>query len=286
MIANEVPSVNFHLWKPCNMRCTYCFAHFEDSSVPKGHLSQAECEQVISQLAELGFEKINFAGGEPTLCKWLPKLIRHAKGLGMITSIVTNGSMLDKTYLKGLSGSLDWLALSIDTVDTRRAIEIGRTVKGEAMTQSQLSELCSDVQNAGIKLKINTVVSAYNQEEDFFDLIQHAKPQRWKVLQALPINGENDQHVEDFLIDANAFERFKQRHISNGTTSICATVFEDNELMTGSYVMIDPAGRFFDNVNGTYRYSLPILSVGAKEALESVTVLADVFLKREGRYEW
>ena len=25
-----VPAVNYHLWKPCNMRCGFCFATFED----------------------------------------------------------------------------------------------------------------------------------------------------------------------------------------------------------------------------------------------------------------
>ena len=24
------PSVNFHLWEPCNMRCRFCFATFQD----------------------------------------------------------------------------------------------------------------------------------------------------------------------------------------------------------------------------------------------------------------
>ena len=26
----QIPSVNFHLWKPCNMKCRFCFATFQD----------------------------------------------------------------------------------------------------------------------------------------------------------------------------------------------------------------------------------------------------------------
>ena len=26
----QIPSVNFHLWKPCNMMCEFCFATFRD----------------------------------------------------------------------------------------------------------------------------------------------------------------------------------------------------------------------------------------------------------------
>ena len=39
---------------------------------------------------------------------------------------------------------------------------------------------------------------------------------------------------------------------------------ESNELMRGSYVMVDPAGRFFDNVEGGHTYSRPILEVGVE----------------------
>ena len=84
-IISEIPSVNFHMWKPCNMRCRFCFATFEDigqSALPKGHLQREDCLAVMEALALAGFEKINFAGGEPTLCPWLPDLIRRAKDMG------------------------------------------------------------------------------------------------------------------------------------------------------------------------------------------------------------
>ena len=68
------PSVNFHLWEPCNMRCRFCFATFQDvrqSVLPKGHLPREDALRVTEALAE-HFEKITFAGGEPLLCPWLP----------------------------------------------------------------------------------------------------------------------------------------------------------------------------------------------------------------------
>ena len=56
--------------------------------------------------------------------------------------------------------------------------------------------------------------------------------------------------------------------------------------MTGSYVMVDPAGRFFDNVAGVHRYSRPINEVGVEAALGEVTVDPDKFQFRNGRYNW
>ena len=61
---------------------------------------------------------------------------------------------------------------------------------------------------------------------------------------------------------------------------------EDNDLMTGSYVMVDPAGRFFDNSAGTHTYSRPILEVGVEQALTDVSVDAGKFLSRSGMYAW
>ncbi|MBK9177852.1 MAG: radical SAM protein [Flavobacteriales bacterium] len=64
-----IPSVNFHLWQPCNMRCKFCYATFHDvkrSILPKGHLPKEQAIDVVRQLAAHGFQKINFAGGEPT----------------------------------------------------------------------------------------------------------------------------------------------------------------------------------------------------------------------------
>ena len=78
-ISTQIPSVNFHLWKPCNMKCRFCFATFQDvgqDALPKGHLPREDCLTVVDALAKAGFDKINFAGREPTLCPWLPDLIR------------------------------------------------------------------------------------------------------------------------------------------------------------------------------------------------------------------
>ena len=83
VVETGIPSVNYHLWKPCNMKCGFCFATFEDMPggfLPKGHLGRVDSMAVIEALAQAGFRKINFAGGEPTLCPWLIDLILESEG--------------------------------------------------------------------------------------------------------------------------------------------------------------------------------------------------------------
>ncbi|MCY4580897.1 MAG: radical SAM protein, partial [Chloroflexi bacterium] len=117
--AIKIPSVNFHLWRPCNMKCGFCFATFQDidpDNLPKGHIGRDDCISVVEALGEAGFQKINFAGGEPTLCPWLSELITRASDIGLVTSIVTNGSRITPDWLQSVEGHLDWTALSIATV--------------------------------------------------------------------------------------------------------------------------------------------------------------------------
>ena len=57
-------------------------------------------------------------------------------------------------------------------------------------------------------------------------------------------------------------------------------------MMTGSYIMVDPAGRFFDNTKGEHGYSDPILEVGVANALQQVTILPGRFQERGGLYDW
>ena len=286
----EVPSVNFHLWEPCNMRCGFCFATFQDvkqeMNLPKGHLPKEECLLLVDRIAEFGFEKINFAGGEPTLCPWLPNLIVQAKESGLVTSIVTNGSKITDQWLDDLNGNLDWIGLSIDTVDPEKSVLIGRAIRGKnPITESEYLHIIGKIKRHGIRLKINTVVNSVNWKEDFTSFIRLAKPERWKLLQALRVKGQNDAYIDDFVIGTEQFAAYVRRNRiveSDGIT----VVPEDNEAMTESYVMIDPAGRFFDNAQGFHRYSEPILKVGVAEALKQVSIDPEQFLKRGGKYDW
>ena len=286
----EVPSVNFHLWEPCNMRCGFCFATFQDvkqeMNLPKGHLPKEDCLLLVDRIAEFGFEKINFAGGEPMLCPWLPNLIERAKEHGMVTSIVTNGSRINEQWLDDLNENLDWIGLSIDTVDSEKLIRLGRAIGGKIpITEKRYLSIILAIKQRDIRLKINTVVTSVTWQEDFTSFIRLAKPERWKLLQALSVKGQNDAHIADFVITTEQFEAYVQRNRTVEDYGI-SVVPESNEAMTESYVMIDPAGRFFDNTQGFYRYSDPILEVGVKKALGQVSINSERFHQRGGEYDW
>ena len=287
-VAFKIPSVNYHLWKPCNMRCEFCFATFQDIDaefLPKGHLKRDDSISIIDALAGAGFRKINFAGGEPTLCPWLPDLILRAKALGLTTSVVTNGSRISEEWMGSVSGSLDWAALSVDSVDPGTLLRTGRTTRSGPMSRCDYLHVIGILKKHNVRVKINTVVSRVTLEEELAEFIIEARPERWKLLQVLPVSGQNDAAVDEHLISAGEFDRYTD--VSRRVEGYGITVVpESNDLMTGSYVMVDPAGRFFDNVAGYHTYSRPILEVGVEEALKDVSMDAGKFLSRSGMYAW
>ena len=287
-ILIDIPTVNYHLWKPCNMRCGFCFATFEDIAphiLPKGHLGRENCLSVVESLAKAGFQKINFAGGEPTLCPWLPDLIRLTRALGLTTSVVTNGSRITREWLGGVSGSLDWATLSIDSVDSATLLLMGRTSQSGPMSEGDYLRAIGLFRQHGVRMKVNTVVTRSNLKEDLTDFILKARPERWKLLQVLPVKGQNDIVVDPYIVSPDEFEGYVE--VSRRVEAYGIKVVpESNDLMTGSYVMVDPAGRFFDNASGAHTYSRPIVEVGVEEAYRDVSVDSRKFISRDGLYDW
>lgn len=287
-VADKIPTVNYHLWRPCNMKCGFCFASFQDIDshiLPKGHLGREDSLSVVEMLAEAGFRKINFAGGEPTLCPWLPDLVSRAWELGLTTSMVTNGSLMSAQWLDSVGGRLDWVALSIDSVDPNTLLRMGRTIRSGPMSERDYLCRIDMLKERGIRVKVNTVVTRSNLMEDLTDFIIKAQPERWKLLQVLSVDGQNDLTVAGHIISEDEFGRhvrLNRRVETHGVT----LVPENNDLMKGSYVMVDPAGRFFDNVVGRHTYSPSVLEVGVDRALSEVSVDSQKFLSRNGLYDW
>ncbi len=273
-----LPAVNFHVNRTCNAHCTFCFATFRD--VP-GRLARPDTLRLLDLLAAAGVEKLNFAGGEPTLYRGIGDLLRASKARRFVTSIVTNGARLD-TLLGNNAADLNWVGLSVDSAVESVEVALGRSRGHHVADSMRLAARCRDL---GIRVKLNTVVTALNADEDMSAFVRAMAPERWKVFQVLPMKGQNDGVVEPLLISPAAFGSFILRHQALASEGL-APVVEDNDAMRGSYAMIDPEGRCFGNATGEHVYSRPILEVGVEAALAEVGVSAEKFELRGGRYSW
>jgi pyruvate-formate lyase-activating enzyme len=82
----------------CNNNCVHCvIADQRDRAVALGRKDFRTSAQVGRELADAaarGFRVVTFTGGEPTLRKDLPALVRAARSLGLAVGIQTNGRVL------------------------------------------------------------------------------------------------------------------------------------------------------------------------------------------------
>jgi radical S-adenosyl methionine domain-containing protein 2 len=259
------------------MSCSFCFARFKDVK----SLSKADSLSIVNKIADYGFRKISFVGGEPTLVPWLSDLLANSKKCGLITSVVTNGWNIDNDWLGKHAECLDWLGFSIDSLDPEINNRLGRTVNGfKPPDLSFYLEVLKAVREHEINIKINTVVTQLNKNERFHKLIQQIKPEKWKIFQVLIIENENPS-ARSLIVSREEFDEFLFAHANlEPVNKIYPEYCED---MVGSYLIIDPAGRFVDNSSRVYRLSESILEIGIEQALKQVNVSSEKFLTRQNR---
>ena len=295
-MSNDTPpiAVNWHLEAYCNYGCSFCYAPLtEQRLMPR--LSEEEGASMIEDLSSSGVEKINFVGGEPMLHPHLEAWIVAAKSCGLTTSIVSNGTKMTEEWLTKMRPYLDWLGLSIDASNDEMHALMGRGLKGEIASGvskhlERSKEVWQIARGLGYGLKLNTVVTSVNVDDDMSELVANLKPHRWKVFRVLRIEGENDGRVEPLLIEQEQFERYMLHHRNSlkvlGETQI---VSEDNEEMLGTYAMIDPQGRAYTNLHGRYRYSKQsAVDIGYSAAWKQVMggFSHKGFINRGGEWSW
>lgn len=268
-------TVSFHIVKPCNMACKFCYATFDDMHVQS--MSVYDAKNVILKLFLAGVQKITFAGGEPMLYKELDSCIAYAKSLNMTTSIITNGSLITDEWLWNMRKHLDWIGLSVDSLVPATNELIGRKAKRPV----HYFALIDMIKQYGFKLKINTVVNIYNKDEDFNEFITKFAPKRWKVFQALRVEGQNDKQFDEIKVTTKQYNSFIKRHSLQPSL-----VPENNEAMTGSYLLIDPQGRLFENSAGKHTYSDSLINNSFEHCAEQINLDRDMFIKRGGLYKW
>lgn len=280
------PCVNFHAWPGCDMDCRFCFSRSIDAGPDcrPGQVRRAEAVVVAAILGKK-FQKVTLAGGEPTICPFLLDLCRAVRAGGAICALTTNGAMLvrNPTLLDSLAGLVQWIAVSVDSTVPATHAALGRALGGVPLNRDQYVVLGRAIRERGIGLKVNTVVTRLNVMEDMSDLVSEMGPRRWKVFQAIRIDGSNDRFHDDLAVSADDFRDYVRRHrVSLGGI----VVAEDADAMTASYAMVSSTGRFFDNSSGRYTRSRRILDVGIEEAFSDVRFDMDKFLARCGTWSW
>ena len=241
---------NYHITNRCNYDCRYCFGKFKGQPDPTIDDTRTVVDSIASYFTENGIKdgRINLAGGEPTLYKRLDELIDYIHSRGISVSIVTNGSRLSPERIRAWKGKVCCIGISVDSASADTNRNIGRCCSKEVITNEQLIKISQVIHECGIKLKINTVVSGFNINEDLSTLYRAMAPDRVKFFEMHLIDSINDR-AKDYRITKDEFKAFCKRQDAGADE----TVEEPNQSMENSYLMINPGGEFQLNDNGKYK---------------------------------
>jgi MoaA/NifB/PqqE/SkfB family radical SAM enzyme len=122
----------------CNERCQHCYA--ESGPTVESALDRATCESIIDDAAQLGFRRIQFTGGDPLLCSFLPELLARAQAFE-VREIYTNGLALTDELLDKLAPHKPSFAFSYYSHDPQIHDAITRTPGSHRRTRAAIGRV-------------------------------------------------------------------------------------------------------------------------------------------------
>lgn len=156
----------------CDFRCVYCMAENMQFLPKKELLTLEELDRMCSAFVKLGVKKLRITGGEPLVRRdimtFFRAMSRHLDSgdLHELT-LTTNGSQLarfaDDLYAAGVRR----VNVSLDTLDEAKFARVTRWGR-----LPQVLKGIDAAQNAGLKVKINTVALKGFNEEELFTLTE------------------------------------------------------------------------------------------------------------------
>lgn len=175
----EIDYVRISLTDACNLRCVYCMPEKMTFRSRRELLSDDELQRLITLFGRIGFRKIRFTGGEPTLRQGLVDLVRHAATTPGIrrVGLTTNGVLLDQLAQPLRAAGLSSVNVSLDTLDETKFRRITRW--GNLRDVHAGLAAAAD---AGLAVKLNAVVSrGINDAEDVVALARLTLEHDWQV---------------------------------------------------------------------------------------------------------
>lgn len=182
----------------CNLRCEHCFA--EALKPPPGpRLTIDDVARVADQAAALGCLFIGFQGGEPTLWRELPDLIRATDPGRFLIGIYTNATLLDPAMLAELrTAGLDLVNLSLDSGVASEHDHF----RGRDGCYDQVIEGITLAREAGLQVKLcTTVCHGAVFTDGFRELIALAERERLPTCLLIATPAGNYAGREDVLLD-------------------------------------------------------------------------------------
>lgn len=255
----EKLTINLHFIDSCNFCCKHCFVKKNGKELFISNIKLIADKLTYYSKKNNIKIRVNLAGGEPLLSRWIQHIIDYLYNKGLEVSLITNGYYLNYPFIFRNRFRLSMIGISVDSLSYATNMIIGRHCKGMTLTKDDLVRRCSYVKDCGIPLKINTCITSLNLNEDINALIDEVKPDRFKVLRAYC----DDNHKEFRITDEEWNDSLKKYPY--------ASVTEDNDYMANNYLIIDSEGNL--SKNNLHVVDNSLLKYSFEECLENLKKL-------------
>lgn len=277
---NYVDVINLHLTEKCNYSCKHCFAKFST----KDELDLKGWKEVVNKIENYFTSKkikkgrINLAGGEPMVLNYLDDLIDYIHHKNIKVSIITNATMLSKDRIDKWVNKVDTIGISIDSLDKDTNILIGRHFKKKTLDYEWLVDMLNYIKSKGIQIKVNTVVTKINLNQDIQQLYRDIEFDRIKILQ-VRINKNANTNAQNLSISSDEFKKY-YKDIDEKNI-----VIETDEDFDSSYVFIDPKGYLISNANHIHNKIGLVIDQSLEDLINKAKINYHIYNKRYKRYE-
>lgn len=170
--------VRISLIDKCNLTCIYCnpvnsSKHFYRKNEL---LTDAEIIRLINILVRnLGVKKIRFTGGEPLIRKDILHILKNISELKndfpLSLGITTNGTELEKNLHSLYDCGIDYLNISLDTLQPQRFIAI----TGKSLFEQTLQSIYLAEKMNFKKVKVNAVIINKINDDELIEFVEYFK---------------------------------------------------------------------------------------------------------------
>ncbi len=175
----------------CNFRCTYCMPADNVEFMDRGNLlTFEEITRVVRVVSRMGIYRLRLTGGEPTLRKDLPVLVKMLKAVEGIEDIAmtTNAFFLKQQARPLLEAGLSRLNISLDALDQEKFAHVNR----RDCLQEVLDGIAA-ARDAGFKsIKINAVAIRNFSEPEILKLVEYGRSDGFEIrfIEFMPLDAD------------------------------------------------------------------------------------------------
>jgi GTP 3',8-cyclase len=188
----------------CNFRCQYCMPAEGLPWLERADLlTFEEIERVVRVMAPIGVTEIRLTGGEPTVRKDLPRLVRMLADVEEVEeiSLTTNGYLLERHAEALVGAGVNRFNVSIDSLQRDRFFQ--QTRRDSLPQVLRGLEALARFPEAH-PIKVNAVAIRDFTEQEILPFARFAREQPYEVrfIEFMPLDGDRNWKADAVLTGA------------------------------------------------------------------------------------